>query len=159
MEYFRPDFKVQTLKVVQLRNLLVQYGIKYHSNDKKPDLIRIFTEEILPHSQGLLAARSQVKRSAQGITDADVLQPHRPQETMDVPLSGAPNKHVSSLEERASGNMASTLLKRAKTRRKRSATSDKRLSEQGNKNLIGPNPIRQSGAREAYKGSLAPATS
>jgi hypothetical protein len=33
------------------------------------------------------------------------------------------------------------------------------LSEQGNKNLIGPNPIRQPGAREAYKGSLAPATS
>jgi hypothetical protein len=33
------------------------------------------------------------------------------------------------------------------------------VSEQGNKNLIGPNPIRQPGARDAYKGSLAPATS
>ena len=35
----------------------------------------------------------------------------------------------------------------------------KLVSEQGNKNLIGPNPIRQPGAGEAYKGSLAPATS
>ena len=33
------------------------------------------------------------------------------------------------------------------------------MSKQGNKNLIGPNPIRQPGAGEAYKGSLAPATS
>jgi hypothetical protein len=33
------------------------------------------------------------------------------------------------------------------------------LSEQGNKHLIGPNPIRQPGEWEPYKGSYALATS
>jgi len=33
------------------------------------------------------------------------------------------------------------------------------VSEQGNNHLIGPNPIRQPGEWEPYKGSHAPATS
>jgi hypothetical protein len=33
------------------------------------------------------------------------------------------------------------------------------MSEQRNKNTTGPNPIRQPGVGDAYKGSLAPGTS
>lgn len=69
MEYLSPSFNPSSLTVPRLRAILVSHDISYPSSAKKSDLIDIFTQELVPRSRKLLAARSRIKRSSRGIKD------------------------------------------------------------------------------------------
>lgn len=69
LEYLSPSFNPSSLTVPRLRAILVSHDISYPSSAKKSELIEIFTQELVPRSRRILAARSRIKRSSRGITN------------------------------------------------------------------------------------------
>ncbi|KIW03021.1 hypothetical protein, variant 1 [Verruconis gallopava] len=67
--YLAPGFDPATLTVPRLRNVLLTHNIEYPSNAKKPQLLQLFNDELVPQAKKLLAASKRVKRSARGIED------------------------------------------------------------------------------------------
>ena len=68
IEYLSPTFDPSSLTVPKLRAILVSHDIPYPASAKKSQLIDIFTQEIVPRSRRILAARSRTKRTSRGIT-------------------------------------------------------------------------------------------
>ncbi|MCJ1344503.1 inner nuclear membrane protein enriched at telomere/subtelomere region [Peltigera leucophlebia] len=69
MEYLAPSFEPSSLTVPKLRAILVSHDIAYPASAKKPQLIDIFTQELVPRSRRILAARSRTQRTSRGITN------------------------------------------------------------------------------------------
>ena len=69
LTYLSPSFDPASLKVPQLRNILMSHDISYPASAKKPQLIDIFTQELKPKARKILAARDRVRRTSRGITD------------------------------------------------------------------------------------------
>ena len=71
VDYLQTDFDPWSLTVPRLRSILVTHNVHYPSQAKKPQLIELFNEHVLPQSKQILAARARAKRSSRGIVDAD----------------------------------------------------------------------------------------
>ncbi|KAK0102531.1 inner nuclear membrane protein enriched at telomere/subtelomere region [Cadophora gregata] len=71
LDYLQTGFEPSTLTVPRLRSILVSHDIAYPSGAKKPQLIEIFTNEVLPQSKKILSERARARRTSRGITDAD----------------------------------------------------------------------------------------
>src|SRR5690348_624993 len=71
LDYLQTQFDPSTLTVPRLRSILVSHDIPYPSGAKKPQLLEIFTEKVLPQSRKILSARSRARRTSKGITNAD----------------------------------------------------------------------------------------
>lgn len=69
MEYLTPSFEPSSLTVPKLRAILVSHDIAYPASAKKPQLIDIFNQELVPRSRRILAARSRTQRTSRGITN------------------------------------------------------------------------------------------
>ena len=69
LSYLQPGFDLSTLTVPRLRGILVSHDIPYPASAKKPQLIQLLTDEVLPRSRKLLNARARTKRTSKGITD------------------------------------------------------------------------------------------
>jgi hypothetical protein len=67
--YLQPGFDLNSLTVPRLREILVRHDIAYTGSAKKPQLIQIVTDDLLPRSKKLLAQRARTKRTSKGITD------------------------------------------------------------------------------------------
>lgn len=74
LDYLQTGFDPNSLTVPRLRSILVSHDISYPASAKKPQLVEIFNEHLLPQSRRILAARSRAKRTSRGITDADSSQ-------------------------------------------------------------------------------------
>ena len=68
-EYLSPSFDPASLTIPRLRAILVAHDIPYTASAKKPQLIEIFNQQLVPKSRKILAARSRTKRTSRGITD------------------------------------------------------------------------------------------
>ncbi|KAL2122688.1 hypothetical protein VTJ04DRAFT_3143 [Mycothermus thermophilus] len=71
VDYLQEDFDPWSLTVPRLRSILVTHNIPYPSQAKKPQLIDIFNEQVVPQSKKILATRARAKRTSRGIVDAD----------------------------------------------------------------------------------------
>ena len=71
LDYLQTGFDPASLTVPRLRSILVSHSIPYPSGAKKPQLIEIFTDAVLPQSRKILSARARARRTSKGITDAD----------------------------------------------------------------------------------------
>ena len=71
LDYLQTGFDPSSLTVPRLRSILVNHNIDYPSGAKKPQLIQIFTDNVLPQSRKILSARARARRTSKGITDAD----------------------------------------------------------------------------------------
>lgn len=69
--YMQPDFDANTLRVAELRGILVEHDIDYPSSAKKAQLVELFNEHVAPRTKRLLGARSKVKASSRGIVNAE----------------------------------------------------------------------------------------
>ena len=74
LEYLTPGFDPATLTVARLRNILVSHDINYPSSAKKPQLIEIFLEKVVPQSRKILSSQARIRRTSKGITDVDSSQ-------------------------------------------------------------------------------------
>ncbi|MCJ1397692.1 inner nuclear membrane protein enriched at telomere/subtelomere region [Xylographa trunciseda] len=69
LEYLSPSFDPASLTVPKIRAIFVSHDIPYPSSAKKPQLIEIFNQQLVPKSRRILAARSRTSRTSRGITD------------------------------------------------------------------------------------------
>ena len=69
--YLQPDFDPNSLKVAELRNLLLEYDVDYPSTAKKAVLVDLFNEHIAPRAQRITEQRSRVRASSKGIVSVD----------------------------------------------------------------------------------------
>ncbi|KAF2142983.1 uncharacterized protein K452DRAFT_225993 [Aplosporella prunicola CBS 121167] len=69
LEYLSPDFDPASITVPRLRSILVAHSVSYPSSAKKPELIALFNEHVVPQARKVLNARSKTKRSEHGIVD------------------------------------------------------------------------------------------
>ncbi|KFY11723.1 hypothetical protein V492_04297, partial [Pseudogymnoascus sp. VKM F-4246] len=85
LDYLQSHFDPSTLTVPRLRSILVSHDIPYPSGAKKPQLIEIFTDKVLPQSRKILSARSRARRTSKGITNADRGEPEDDQPILPPP--------------------------------------------------------------------------
>lgn len=69
LAYLQPGFALASLTVPKLRSILVSHDITYPSSAKKPQLIQLIEDQVLPRSRKILNARAHIKRTSKGITD------------------------------------------------------------------------------------------
>ncbi|QDS78184.1 hypothetical protein FKW77_005475 [Venturia effusa] len=72
--YLEPGFDPNSLTVPKLRNVLVTHDVTYPSNAKKPQLVQLFNDELLPQAKKLLSTRKRMKPSSRGIVDVSSSQ-------------------------------------------------------------------------------------
>ncbi|TGZ85093.1 hypothetical protein EX30DRAFT_392478 [Ascodesmis nigricans] len=68
--YLDPGFDPATLKVAELRGILLKHDIDYPSSAKKADLVEIFTRHLSSQASTIRAASSRVRPSARGMVNA-----------------------------------------------------------------------------------------
>ncbi|GKT54778.1 sister chromatid separation protein [Colletotrichum tofieldiae] len=69
-EYLQPGFDPKSLTVPRLRSILVAHEVQYPATAKKPQLIQLFENEVVPQAKKILAKQARAKRSSKGIVDA-----------------------------------------------------------------------------------------
>ena len=69
LEYLSSSFDPSSLTVPRLRAILVTHDIPYPASAKKPQLLDLFTYELLPQARKLLAAQRRIRRTSKGIID------------------------------------------------------------------------------------------
>ncbi|WQF77608.1 Putative LEM/LEM-like domain superfamily, HeH/LEM domain, MAN1, winged-helix [Colletotrichum destructivum] len=73
-EYLQPGFDSKSLTVPRLRSILVAHDIQYPATAKKPQLLQLFEDEVVPQAKKILAKQARAKRSSRGIVDAGSAQ-------------------------------------------------------------------------------------
>ena len=74
LEYLSPNFDPASLTVPKLRGIFVNHDVQFPSSAKKPQLVDLFNQKIVPQSEKILGAQSNAKRTSKGITDAESSQ-------------------------------------------------------------------------------------
>jgi len=69
LSYLQPGFDLTSLTVPRLRSILVSHDVPYPASAKKPQLIQILTDEVMPRARKIINARARTKRTSKGITD------------------------------------------------------------------------------------------
>lgn len=110
LQYLSSSFDPASLTVPKLRAILVEHDISYPASAKKPQLIDIFVQELVPRARKIRTARLRTKRTSRGITDMPSSQ--------EGPISGdddeddtssmppPPVPHMPKSKPRKSGRVA-----------------------------------------------------
>ncbi|WYZ35007.1 hypothetical protein EsH8_I_001283 [Colletotrichum jinshuiense] len=69
-DYLQPGFDPKSVTVPRLRSILVAHEVQYPATAKKPQLIQLFEDEVVPQAKKILAKQARAKRSSKGIVDA-----------------------------------------------------------------------------------------
>jgi hypothetical protein len=101
LDYLEPGFDPNSLTVPKLRNVLVTHDIAYPSNAKKPQLVQLFNEEVLPQAKKLLSARRRIKPSSRGIVDVPSSQASTVDEEEAIPEPPPSRKSTGRRRTRA----------------------------------------------------------
>jgi hypothetical protein len=126
LEYLSPSFDPASLTVPKLRSILLAHGVHYVSSAKKPQLIELFNDNIVPQAEKLLTAHSKTKRSAKGI--------------VDVPSSQA---SVADEEEKVLEEPPTE--PKSKPKRASRRTTTRQLEPEGDTTLIPSDPLPSRG--------------
>lgn len=70
-EYLQPGFDPNSLKVPELRGILLEHSVDYPSSAKKAQLVELFIQHVVPKARRIINARSRVVATTQGILDVD----------------------------------------------------------------------------------------
>jgi HeH/LEM domain len=66
-EYLQPNFDPTTLRVADLRRILLFHDVEFPSSAKKSQLVNLFLDNITPKAKGILQKKSRVRPSNKGI--------------------------------------------------------------------------------------------
>jgi hypothetical protein len=67
--YFSPEVDASKITVPELRSILLKHGVTYPSSAKKPALVGLFNDHVLPQAAMLQRTQAHTKRSTRGIVD------------------------------------------------------------------------------------------
>jgi len=70
VDYLQTGYDPWSLTVPRLRSILVTHNVQYPATAKKPQLIELFNDQVVPQSKKYLAARARARRTSKGIVDA-----------------------------------------------------------------------------------------
>lgn len=65
--YLNPDFDPSTLRVVDLRKILLLHNVPFPLTSKKQDLVDLFKKNIAANATTILASQKKIKPSSRGI--------------------------------------------------------------------------------------------
>src|SRR5271156_3370424 len=66
-EYLQPNFDPTTLRVADLRRILIFHDVDFPSSAKKAILVNLFLDHVTPKAKGILQKKSRVRPSSKGI--------------------------------------------------------------------------------------------
>lgn len=72
LDYLQSGFDPNTLKVAELRAILLENGVDFSFSAKKAQLVELFTQHITPNARTILNAHKGVKASSRGIVDVNL---------------------------------------------------------------------------------------
>ena len=67
--YFEDGVDANKITVPELRSILLRHGVTYPSSAKKPVLVGLFKDVVLPQKSQVQRAQAHTKRSTRGIVD------------------------------------------------------------------------------------------
>jgi hypothetical protein len=67
--YLSPGVDASKITVPELRSILLKHGVTYPSSAKKPILVGLFNDQVLPQAAMLQRTQARTKRSTRGIVD------------------------------------------------------------------------------------------
>ncbi|EHK15768.1 uncharacterized protein TRIVIDRAFT_124096 [Trichoderma virens Gv29-8] len=164
-DYLQDGFDPRSVTVPRLRSILVTHNVEYPATAKKPQLIELVEQYILPQVPKLRAQRARAKRSSMGIVNAgspedngkwDDYELEQPTPVAKPRRSASPRK-ASSRIKREENEAAPTPLKSQTKRASRSASRS--MSRQSSSHYDedeaeapqheAPKATRRSGSRRA----------
>ncbi|MCJ1281764.1 inner nuclear membrane protein enriched at telomere/subtelomere region [Xylographa opegraphella] len=108
LEYLSPSFDPAKLTVPKIRAIFVSHDIPYPASAKKPELIEIFNQQLVPKSRTILAARSRISRTARRIVDMPSSEESTVSGDTDDTATMPPPPEPSTSRKRRSSTRAST---------------------------------------------------
>lgn len=162
--YLQPGFDLNSLTIPRLREILVRHDITYPGSAKKPQLIQILTDDLLPRSKKLLAQRARTKRTSKGITDvpssqestlsdedAELMPPPRTPRSRKSKSNiggtdGASEAPATTRRSRTPGTRKSTVKHPRQSDTETDAEKPQASVRKTRKSTPGPTPIRQTPA-------------
>jgi hypothetical protein len=131
LEYLQPGFDPRSMTVPEIRSKLVKHNVSYPANAKKPQLVELFTEHVVPQAKKYLAAQRRAKRSSMGIVNADddaldetELPPPRMARRSRSPRKASTRVKAEDSEPEIPPTPASTRRKQRSTSRQLAPASD-----------------------------------
>lgn len=67
--YFDPNVDSSKITIPELRSILLKHGVTYPSSAKKPQLVALFNDQVLPQAGKIQRTHARTKRSTRGIED------------------------------------------------------------------------------------------
>lgn len=162
--YLQSGFDLNSLTVPRLREILVRHDIAYPGSAKKPQLIQIVTDDLLPQSKKLLAQRARTKRTSKGITDvpssqegtlsdgdAELMPPpktprSRKSKSNIDGTGGAPETPATTRRSRTPGTRKSTAKHPRQSDTETDVEKPQSSARKTRKNVPGPTPVRHASA-------------
>ena len=71
-EYLQPNFDPTTLRVADLRRILLFHDVEFPSSAKKGQLVNLFLDHITPKAKSLLQKKNRVRPSSKGIIKVEM---------------------------------------------------------------------------------------
>ena len=164
--YFDPDVDSNKITVPELRSILLKHGVTYPSSAKKPALVSLFNDQVLPQAGKLQRAQARTKRSTRGIEDvpssatSTTTDDAEDETLLAPPLSTrrsarrTPRQESESVEEQAPTRRSKTPSRTVPTKHARA--SDAEIEEQpavrrNRKSAVTPAAKREPLEREAWR--------
>ncbi|KAF2001337.1 hypothetical protein P154DRAFT_553648 [Amniculicola lignicola CBS 123094] len=88
--YLEPQVEANKITVPELRSILLKHGVTYPSSAKKPVLVQLFSDHVLPQAAKIHRAQARTKPSTRGIEDIPSSQTSTTDETEDDTLLAPP---------------------------------------------------------------------
>ncbi|KAF1945691.1 hypothetical protein EJ02DRAFT_337949 [Clathrospora elynae] len=118
--YFADGVDANKITVPELRSILLRHGVTYPSSAKKPALVSLFSDVVLPQKSQVQRVQAHTKRSTRGIVDVpsgsnSTVETDDTEE--DTPLAPQPasTRRISRRTTRAPTEEAAAPAPRAKT--------------------------------------------
>ncbi|PTB65469.1 hypothetical protein BBK36DRAFT_1142449 [Trichoderma citrinoviride] len=135
-DYLQDGFDPRSVTVPRLRSILVTHNVEYPATAKKPQLVELVENHVLPQVAKLRAQRAKAKRSSSGIVNAGSAEDngrwedHGLEPTPAKPRRSASPRKASARIKREDDDGAAPTPTPYKSQTKRSARSVSRSSRQ-----------------------------
>lgn len=157
--YLQPGFDPSTLRVAELRGLLLEHDVDYAMTAKKAQLVDLFNEHIASRAQRITDQRNNVRASSRGIVSVDQQGNAVAEEPKRSSRRVRRKSVVDTDEDGASGD--NVLRSPTKRTSSRTASPTKRAMRQSRLGIEDETPravrsTRRSGSRLAEPASETP---
>jgi hypothetical protein len=92
MEYLQPNFDPTTLRVADLRRILLFHDVDFPSSTKKSQLVNLFLDHITPKAKSVVQKKSHVQPSHWEILKVEIYENGELQPQIYLPEVGKSSK-------------------------------------------------------------------